>query len=356
MASEKQSVLIGAITALASCNAISIVAACKLVGVAKSTYYRITHDYQHYQPVAEPIHQRDRHQPAALIAVEHRTIIDILEREDNEDLCIVQIYWRAIDANEIACSQRTFYRIAERLNMVGDRRRGKHGNPGTQTRPAPCALATRPNELWSWDITELAGPTNADRYKLYLIMDVFSRYPVGWRIEHTENRSDAIDMFTTAINTHATPTIVHSDNGAVMRSHDLNDSLIEHGVTTSFSRPRVSDDNPFSESLFKTLKYNLSCPTQFDDIDHARAWTTQFLHDYATHHRHSGLNYYTPEQAYTGTAAAVQERRQQNLIDYYNEHPERFSKEPHTTALPTHTGINIKPDEPQPKPPLSQAA
>jgi transposase InsO family protein len=324
-----------------------------LTGLARSTYYRIVGGYRHYKPVQDPIPQSQRYQPAALATEEQEAVLEILNREDYSDLSVQQTYWRGLDNQEIGCSPRTVYRIAQRHGLVGDRRRGHHSSPGTNTRSRPVIHATGPGQLWSWDITDLHGPTNDDRYKLYLAVDVFSRYPVCWRIEHTENKPDAIDMFTTAITEHGPPTVLHSDNGAVMRSHKLIKALDKRGVINSRSRPRVSNDNPFSESLFKTIKYDLSCPEKFDSIEHARAWTEQFLHDYATEHRHSGLNHYTPEQVHTGTADDVADQRHQHRLDNYNKHPERFRKPPKRQAPPTIAGINIKPAKPREEPALS---
>jgi transposase InsO family protein len=328
------------VSALIDIGIVSTTGGCDLVGLARSTFYRITRRYHHYQPLSHPTPQHQRHQPAALTATETTAIIALLEHDKYADLSVVQTYWRAFDAGDTACSQRTFYRVASRNGLVGDRRRGRHSTAGNHTRSTPTALATKANQLWSWDITELPGPTTTDRYKLYLAIDVFSRYPITWRIEHTENRLAAIDMFTTAITTHGPPNVLHSDNGATMRSRDLIATLTQHNVLTSYSRPRVSDDNPFSESLFKTIKYDLNCPERFDNITHARTWTHQFLHRYATEHRHSGLKYYTPEQTYTGTAAAIQKQRHQHLTRYYNQHPNRFRQPPTPPPLPTTTGIN----------------
>lgn len=196
-------------------------------------------------------------------------------------------------------------------------------------------------ELWSWDITELRGPRTQDRYKLYLVIDVFSRYPVAWRIEYSENTPLAVEMFAKAIAHFGQPATVHADNGASMRSHKLIELLEQNNVVTSYSRPRVSDDNPFSESLFKTIKYDLECPLSFDSIEHAREWTEQFLHRYSTEHRHSGLGRYTPHAVHFGTAETQRLKRQERLDTYWTEHPERFRKQPLAPALPKPTGINI---------------
>lgn len=309
--------------------------ACALVGQARSSYYRRSRGYQHYQPVPEPIPQADRVQPSALTRAERDQIVAVLEQEEYGDLSVVQTYWRAFDAGQIACSQRTFYRVAAAHQLTGDRRRTRQGG---HSRRAPAVAATRPNQLWSWDATELKGP-GQDRYKLMLILDVYSRYPIGWTIEWTESYPHAVDLFTTAIGRHGTPDVVHADNGGVMRCHELIDTLHHHGALTSYSRPRVSDDNPFSESMFKTIKYDLNCPARFDTIDHARAWTEAFLHAYANHHRHSGLGYYTPTAAYHGTTRTDQARRQAHLDQYWKHHPERFHKPPQAPTIQP-TGIN----------------
>lgn len=318
----------------------SVVAACEIVGLARSTYYRFTRNYNHYCPVDEPVPQIERTQPAALTPVERAQILNVLSSDEHANLSVVQSYWRAFDAGTIACSQRTFYRVASSCQLVGDRRRRKYTG-GSTSRRTPIVHADRVGELWSWDITELRGPRTQDRYKLYLVIDVFSRYPVAWRIEYHEDRTLAVNMFADAIAEHGTPGTVHADNGSVMRSHDLMDMLDKHDVVPSYSRPRVSDDNPFSESLFKTIKYDLECPPHFDSIEHARAWTEQFLHRYATEHRHSGLGRHTPHDVHHGAAAARQASRQHHLDTYWRTHPERFRTRPTAPSLPKPTGINI---------------
>ncbi|PBC45601.1 IS3 family transposase [Rhodococcus sp. ACPA1] len=318
---------------------IGVRAACGLVGLPRSTYYRLTHHYRHYRPVTDPIPQKNRQQPATLTAAERAAGVSALESAEYAELSVVQTYWRAFDAGLVCCSERTFYRVAAEQNMVGDRRRRKHGG-GSASRHKPIVHCGRVGELWSWDVTELRGPRTQDRYKLYLVIDVFSRYPVAWRIEYTENTQRAVDMFAAAIAEHGAPGVVHADNGAIMRAHTLVEALADNGVLASYTRPRVSDDNPFSESLFKTIKYDLSCPTLFESIDHARDWTAQFLHRYATEHRHSGLGRHTPAAIHAGTATLVRQRRQQALDRYWSKHPERFRSKPTAPALPGPTGIN----------------
>lgn len=313
--------------------------ACRLVGIARSTFYRIDRGYQHYTPVAEPIPQSQRHQPAALTAQERTQVVEVLGEEAMIDKSVMQVYWTSFDAQKITCSQRTFYRIAHTVNAVGDLRRGRHGGPST-ARPKPTPMATKPGDLWTWDITILHGP-GRHWYRLYLAIDVFSRYPVAWRIERDETANKATQMFLDAFDTHGAPAMLHADNGAAMRSNELAAALAAAETTRSFSRPRVSNDNPFSESLFKTIKYDVDKPERFESIEHARTWTADILRRYASEHHHSGLGNYTPEQVFTGTAAEVQRARQATLDRIAALHPERFSAPPKAPALPTTTGINL---------------
>ncbi|MCU1446017.1 MAG: Transposase for insertion sequence element [Cryobacterium sp.] len=171
---------------------------------------------------------------------------------------------------------------------------------------------------------------------------MFSRYPVAWCIEYAEPKDRAVTLVTDAITTHGAPRVLHSDNGAVMRAHDLVNALTTAGALMSYSRPRVSDDNPFSESLFKTIKYDPACPDRFNSIDHARQWTQDFLHGYATEHRHSGLGRHTPASVHDGTANHIRQRRQDRLDQYWAAHPERFRKRPTAPQHSQKTGINTR--------------
>lgn len=338
MAAAQQNFLNSVILELIA-EGMTVSRACMLVGIARSTHYRITRDYQHYTPVTNPIAQADRYQPAALSAAEREQGVEVLTDEGYAKYSVVQAYWLAFDAGKVGFSERTFYRIASAERMVGDRRRRK-GTGGGMSRRRPVVAASKPGDLWSWDATELRGP-GRHRYKLSLVIDVFSRYPVGWRIDYNEDSKLAVAMFADAFTRHGAPAVLHADNGAVMRSNDLMDAL-GTGTTASFSRPRVSDDNPFSESLFKTIKYDLECPDRFDDIDHARQWTTAFLDHYAHHHRHSGLGRHTPASVFDGTATEHQARRQARLDQLWKANPQRYRTPPKAPAIPVKTGINIK--------------
>lgn len=317
----------------------TVTRACALAGIPRASFYRISRGYQHYQPVAEPVAHRQRRQPAALTDAEKEQVIDALCDPTMADRSVVQTYWSSVDAGRVSCSPSSFYRLARAENLVGDRRRGRHcGTSAARVKPAAAAGA--PGDLWTWDITLLPGPRRSF-FRLYLAIDVYSRYPVAWRIEPDETATKATEMFVDAFHRHGTPALLHADNGAAMRSNELAAALEAVAVQRSFSRPRVSNDNPFSESLFKTIKYDLDHPARFDSIDHARCWTSEFLHRYATEHHHSALGYYTPEQVFTGTAEQVRAARQQTLDRAATRHPIRYSRPPKAPALPTTTGINL---------------
>jgi putative transposase len=333
----EQAVLTGTVTALAAAGT-TVVHGCALVGLPRSTYYRLHRGYRHYRPVAAVMPHAERRQPAALSPAEMASIIAVLTADNYADLSVVQAYWLAFDAGQVCCSQRTFYRVAKAHRLVGDRRRTRPH--GSRSRRAPAVAATQVGDLWSWDVTELRGPGSRDRYYLYLIIDVFSRYPVGWCIEYQESKERAVALFADAIAVHGAPKVIHSDNGSIMRSELLVTALVTAGTVTSYSRPRVSDDNPFSESLFKTIKYAIDCPDRFDGIDHARRWTDDFLHGYASKHRHSGLGRHTPASVHFGTAEQIHRRRQETLDLYWEQHPERFRRRPTAPELPQQTGIN----------------
>ncbi|WP_241128664.1 IS3 family transposase [Cognataquiflexum nitidum] len=326
------------ITELAQRAKVDVAPTCKLLGMARSTYYRLARGYQHYRRVTDPIPHTQRRQPAALTEAEKTQALQALDDPDQADASVVQVYWSSFDAGRVSCSQSTFYRIARAHNLVGDRRPGRHGGHGPG-RPKPVAAAAAAGDLWSWDITMLRGP-GRQLYRLYLAIDVYSRYPVAWRIETREDTALAVEMFLDAFDRHGAPILLHADNGAAMRARDLATALDAAAVGRSYSRPRVSNDNPFSEALFKTIKYDLDHPDRFDSLDHARAWTADFLHRYATGHHHSGLGRCTPQQVFTGTAEHIHRTRQARLDHIAATHPERFRTPPQAPPLPQPTGIN----------------
>lgn len=223
-------------------------------------------------------------------------------------------------------SGRTLYRILEAKNASLVRTESKR--PSSSRRP-PELVATGPNQVWTWDITLLKTDVKGLFYYAYVVIDIYSRKIVGWTIEDSENAEYAMILFRRIIrDMGVTPEFVHADNGGPMKGLTLVAFLTMLNVGMTYSRPRVSDDNPFIESFFKTVKYHVGYPKFFKDIGHARIWFASFINWYNTLHRHSGIEYVTPEQRHTGADRELLERRQVTLFNAYGEHPERFVSGP----------------------------
>ena len=249
-----------------------------------------------------------------------------------------------LDEGVYLASERTMYRILAEAGQTGERR-----NQLIHPRHArPELLATRPNELWSWDITKLLGPATWTYFYLYVILDVFSRYVVGWMVAHAEQAVLAeLLLAATCAKQQILPgtLTVHADRGSSMTSKPVAFLLADLGVTKTHSRPHVSNDNPYSESQFKTLKYRPGFPDRFGSIQDARAFCQRFFGWYNREHRHSGIAMMTPEAIHYGHAVQVHRARAQVLAAAYAAHPERFvGKPPAPKPLPTAVWIN--PPEP----------
>jgi len=264
------------------------------VGYPKSSWYR----HQGAPRVRrDRIGQADRAQPHALAEAETAQILAWLSEERFADFLVQQTFWRVIDEGCYVASLRTWYRVAARHRLCGDRRR--HSSHPPTVIPQLCAAG--PNQVWSWDITRVKIKVQKTPLHLYLIEDVFSRRCVGWRLEQRERDRLAADLIRSAVNSEgATPHTLHADGGPSMTSQEVAVLLQRLGIDRSRSRPHVSNDNPFSESLFKTLKYNLDYPVVFDDDDHARTWIAAFVARYNGEHRHSGLAGFTPNSVHDG--------------------------------------------------------
>jgi transposase InsO family protein len=202
--------------------------------------------------------------------------------------------------------------------------------------------------VWSWDITDLYTPWRGKVLKAYKITDIYSREIKGFCVEDREADHLAVAMFDTAITTHGPPLIVHADSGAAMTSNRLRAELSAHGVEMTHNRPYVSNDNPFSEAGFRTMKYRPGYPKVFTSLEHARQYLTQYVHWYNHEHRHSGIALFTPSQVGDGTWQDVWQIRDQALRKYHQQHPERFRATPVTPTPADHVGINL-PKEHQPQ-------
>jgi putative transposase len=250
-----------------------------------------------------------------------------------------------LDEGRYLCSERTMYRILAAHRAVRERRRQRQHPQYTK----PELMACVPNEVWSWDITKLLGPKKWTYYYLYVLLDIYSRYTVGWMVADRENSVFAQRLIEqSCINQGVQPHVLtlHSDRGAPMTSKCTAQLLADLGVTRSLSRPQVSDDNPFSEAQFKTLKYHPSFPGRIDNIDMATAYCRSFFPRYNNEHRHGGIAMLTPHDVHHGQATQVLQQRQQVLNSACTSHPERFVHgAPHAPLLPNAVWINPPPNK-----------
>jgi putative transposase len=265
--------------------------------------------------------------------------LDTLHSERFLDQAPAQVHATLLDEGRYLCSPRTMYRLLDAAGEIMERR-------DQVRRPryaAPELLATRPNEVWSWDITKLLGPAKWTYFYLYVVLDIFSRYVVGWMLAPHESAALAARLIAeTCAKQRIQPghLTIHADRGPAMRSKPVALLLADLGVTKTHTRPSVSNDNPFSEAQFKTLKYCPVFPGSFADLEDARAFCDVFFTYYNSEHRHSGIGLHTPASVHDGTAWAIQARRQQVLDDAYTAHPERFTRRPLAPALPRRVWIN----------------
>jgi putative transposase len=267
-------------------------------------------------------------------------VLEVLHAERFWDAAPASIYATLLDEGSYLASVSTMYRLLRAAGETGDRRR-------RATHPArikPELVATKPNQCWSWDITKLAGPAKWTWYHLYVILDVYSRYVVGWMVAHREAATLAERLLAETIATHgvqAGTLTVHADRGTSMTSKPVAMLLADLGVTKSHSRPHVPDDNPYSESQFKTLKHHPTFPDRFGSIQDARAFCQRFFGWYNAEHYHSGIALLTPADVHFGRATQVIGARQAVLDGAFAAHPERFvRKPPQPPRLPQAVWIN----------------
>jgi putative transposase len=312
--------------------------ACTVTGVARATYYRHVRGPAPVQHGPRPPRKLP---PSALSAEERAQVLALLADPAYADLAIPQVWARELDAGRYWCSLSTMYRIARAAGQVRERRRVATHPP----RVRPELVADGPNQIWSWDITALKGPVKGCWYKCYVIMDIYSRYVTGWLVVPGEEGDIAKEFIDEAISRNgARPHTIHSDRGGPMISKPVSQLMADLGITRSHSRPRTSNDNPYSEALFKTVKYVPDFPSRFGSIQDARAFCDAFFTAYNHEHRHSGIGFHTPASVHFGTAGQAQALRQTTLDRAYAAHPERFTRRPHPPRLPQQAWIN----EPQP--------
>ena len=294
---------------------IGVKSACEVLNVPRSRVYR------EHQPKAEPAPRPTSSH--ALCDAEKASIRAVLNSERFMDQAPRQVYAALLDEGSYLCHWRTMYRILAAHGEVCERRLIRR-HP---TYKKPELLAEGPNEVWSWDITHLRGAVKWSGYKLYTVLDIFSRYVVGWMIAEEESSELAKQLIAeTARKQGIQPEqlTLHADNGSPMKGKPLAQLLLDLGITKSHSRPHTSDDNPFSEAQFKTMKYRPDYPDRFASIDDARTWARAFFAWYNEEHYHSGLNLMTPTSVHYGEADAIQQHRQSVMAAAFEAYPERF--------------------------------
>ena len=273
----------------------------------------------------------------------------MLHSEPFADKAPAEVYAALLDQGQYLCSIRTMYRILDAQQEVRERR-DQLRHP---TYHKPQLVATAPNQVWSWDITKLLGPAKWTYFHLYVILDIFSRYVVGWMLARRESEHLAERLIRETVVKEGIARdqlTIHSDRGPSMRSQTVAQLLATLGITKSHSRPHVSDDNPFSESQFKTLKYRPEFPDRFASIEHGLDFCGKFFHWQNHEHHHWGLGLLTPATVHYGQADAVLAARQAVLTAAHAAHPERFVRQPpRPLALPSEVWINPPADGPEPR-------
>lgn len=310
---------------------------CKAIGLPRSTYYRCS----------KPLHgpARKRRHPRGLSPEEKARVLEVLHEERFADLAPAEVYAALLDEGTYLCSERTMYRIlAEHAETRERRNQLRHPKYA-----APELLATQPNQLWSWDITKLIGPAKWTYFYLYVVMDVYSRKVVGWMVAHRESSALAKKLIQTSCEREGIrpgQLTIHADRGSSMTSKPVAYLLADLGVTKTHSRPHVSNDNPFSEAGFKTLKYRPGFPKNFGCIEDARGFCRDFFAWYNEEHYHSGINLLTPDDLHHGRGRVRLDARAAVLAAAYAARPERFVNGlPTPGELPGAVWIN-KPSEP----------
>ena len=322
--------MIQAAEQLAESVAVSV--ACQALGVPRGSLYRARQPKKAPQPRPTP--------ERALSQEEKDQVRQVLNSERFQDSAPRQVYATLLDEEEYLCHWRTMYRILDEHGEVRERRNQLQHPVYTK----PELLATGPNQLWSWDITKLKGPAKWTYYYLYVVLDVFSRYVVGWMVAQREAANLAQKLIAQSCakqGIEPSQLTLHADRGPSMRSKSVAQLLADLGVTKTHSRPYTANDNPYSESQFKTMKYRPDFPERFDSLTDARSWAREFFGWYNHDHRHSGLGLMTPATVHHGQAETVRQQRQQVLLAAYDAHPERFVRGvPVPPELPNEVWIN----------------
>ena len=303
-------------------GSLSTTNACEALGLPRATYYRVQ------EARTNPIVPSPRPTPARALSLEERNrVLEVARSDEFVDQAPAAIVTHLLDKKEYICSSRTMYRVLKKESEVLERRdQARHPK-----RKAPQLVANAPNQVWSWDITLLKGPVKGVYFYLYVILDIFSRYVVGWMLADVESGSLAkrlIDETCIKQSIQYHTLTIHSDNGPSMTSQTVALLLGKLCVTRSTNRPHVSNDNPFSEAQFKTMKYSPEFPDRFGGMEDAHSFCANYFRWYNTDHHHSGISMLTPATVHYGRDEEVLDARQDVLNVAYRNHPERFVQRP----------------------------
>jgi putative transposase len=321
---------------------VGVVSACQVLEIPRATYYRARARSRALAETSTSSGESSSRQrsPRALSEAERHEVIAVLDSERFVDKAPPTIYAELLDEDRYVCSVRTMYRPLEARGEVRERRNQRRHPEYAK----PELLATGPNEVWSWDITKLLGPRTWTYYYLHVILDIYSRYTVGWLLAERESAELAKRLIQETVakqEVDAGKLTIHSDRGSSMGSKLVAQLLADLGVTRSHSRPHVSDDNPYSEARFKTLKYRPEFPQRFGSLEHGRSFCRSFFAWYNDEHRHSGVAYMTPRAMHHGESSKIHAARSAALAKAYGAHPERFVRGlPRAPELPKAAWIN----------------
>ena len=317
---------------------VPLVAACRALALNRSTVYAWRRHVVNDEPPRRS--RKASVQPRALSAEERATVLETLHSEPHQDQPPAEVYQRLLEHDQYLCSVSTMHRLLRRVGEHGDRRPQRPA----QHHAIPRLVAHAPHDVWSWDISKLPLIRRGRYLSLYVVLDLFSRFVVAWMVSLKENSALAkqlMDEATERYGIQPGQLTVHQDQGAPMIAHGYLDQMRELDVTCSHSRPRVSNDNPFSESQFKTQKYQPDYPGRFDSVSHARQWCEGYFDWYNFDHHHSGLAGFTPEQVFTGRYREVAKQKQRALDARYECTPERFVRNrPIVPMPPSSVAIN----------------
>ena len=296
--------------------------ACELVGIASRTYQRwnqgekLSEDQRIHNDA--PAHNK-------LSSAVRQEILKVINLPEYNTLTPYQIVPTLLDKGQYIASESTFYRVMKEYNQL------KHRGKGTaaQRKKPRSLIATAANKIYSWDITYLLSPIKGQYYYLYMVMDIYSRKIVGWQVHDCESSAHAADLIEDIARREKidkNQLVIHSDNGSPMKGATLRAKMIDLEISPSYSRPRVSNDNPYSESLFKTVKYHYTFPEDpFTDLSEARIWVEKFVHWYNDEHQHSAIKFVTPNQRHNGLDSTILESRKKVIEQARKSHPERWN-------------------------------